>query len=136
MLQFAEPLTEFATMPERANVSKLTPEEVTCLGNAMQFLDAFKAIRPTMPLQHAYTFMLVALQEGLGVEDYAERAGVAQSVMTRNLLDIGSHNRRREPGYGLVSQRLDPLDMRRRQTFLTPAGRALVHKICRTLHKS
>jgi hypothetical protein len=77
--------------------------------------------------------MLVALDEGRGVIEYAERAGVAQSVMTRNLLDMGSHNRKREKGLGLVMQRMDPLDMRKHQTFLTSEGRALAHKIIRTI---
>jgi hypothetical protein len=82
-----------------------------------------------MPLQHAYTFLLVALNEGQGVMEYAEKAGVAQTVMTRQLLDIGSQNRKREPGYGLVMQRLDPLNLRRHQTFLTKEGRALLHEL-------
>jgi DNA-binding MarR family transcriptional regulator len=77
--------------------------------------------------------MLVAMQEGLGVTDYAERAGVPQTVMTRHLLDIGTHNRRREPGYGLVTQRQDPLDLRKHQTFLMIEGRALLHQILRIL---
>lgn len=98
-----------------------------------QIISDMRAVRHDMPLQHAYTFMLVAMEEGLGVLDYAERAGVAQSVMTRNLLDMGSHNRKREPGYGLVLQRMDPLDMRRHQTFLTPEGKALAHKIIRAM---
>ena len=95
----------------------------------MGFLKEFRTVRPTMPLQHAFTFMLVALNEGEGVQEYAELADVSQSVMTRNLLDLGERNRRREPGYGLVMQRMDPLDMRRHQTFLTPEGKALLRRI-------
>jgi DNA-binding MarR family transcriptional regulator len=107
----------------------LGPQDVAALKTALHLLDAFKAVRPTMPLQHAYTFMLVAMEEGLGVTEYAERAGVAQTVMTRHLLDIGMQNRKREPGYGLVTQRADPLDMRRHQAFLTHEGRALLRKV-------
>ena len=95
----------------------------------MGFMDEMRKVRPTMPLQHAYTFMLVALNEGQGVQEYAELADVSQSVMTRNLLDLGERNRRREPGYGLVMQRMDPMDMRRHQTFLTPEGKALLRRI-------
>jgi DNA-binding MarR family transcriptional regulator len=101
----------------------------------LALFNEFRKVRPTMPLQHAYTFVLVAMNEGLGVQDYAELADVAQSVMTRNLLDLGERNRRREPGYGLLTQRMDPLDMRRHQTMLTPEGRALWRRIMHMIEK-
>lgn len=113
--------------------TKLRDDEKIVLKNVMQLLDAFRAVRPTMPLQHAYAFLLVAMDEGQGVMEYAERAGVAQTVMTRHLLDMGSHTRKREPGLGLVVQRMDPMDMRKHQTFLTNEGRALLHKIIRAV---
>lgn len=115
------------------STAKLSDDERTALKNAMQLMDAFRTVRPTMPLQHAYAFLMVAMEEGLGVTDYAERAGVPQSVMTRHLLDIGSHTRRREPGLKLVTQHMDPMDMRKHQTFLTPDGRTLLHKIVRSV---
>jgi DNA-binding MarR family transcriptional regulator len=99
------------------------------LKTAMHLFDTFRALRPTMPLQHAYTFLLVAEEEGLGVKEYAERAGVPQTVMTRHLLDIGQMTRFREPGLGLVMQRQDPLDLRKHQSFLTPKGKALLHRV-------
>ena len=115
------------------SATKLNDAEKEALQKAEKLLDAFRQVRPTMPLQHAYTFLLVALNEGQGVQDYAERAGVAQTVMTRHLLDIGQMNRRREPGYGLVQQRSDPMDLRKHQTYLTPAGRALLHRLIRSI---
>jgi DNA-binding MarR family transcriptional regulator len=103
------------------------------LTSVLALFDAFRSVRHDMPLQHAYTFLLVAIQEGLGVVEYAERADVATSVMTRHLLDLGPHTRKREPGYGLVMMRMDPNDMRRHQTFLTPKGHALLHKVIRNM---
>jgi DNA-binding MarR family transcriptional regulator len=119
-------------VPKRGE-SFLSQADSDRLTIGLAFLEAFRTIRPTMPLQHAYAFMLVAMEEGLGVTEYAERAGVAQTVMTRHLLDIGMRNRRREEGYGLVVQRMDPMDMRKHQTFLTSEGRALIHKVLRAL---
>jgi len=43
-------------------------------------MDAFRAVRRIMPMQHAYAFLLVALEEGRGVQEYAKRAGVTQAV--------------------------------------------------------
>lgn len=115
----------------RMSTTNLKDDEKAALKNIYALLSAFKKIRPTMPLQHAVTFVLVAMDEGQGVLEYAERADVAQTVMTRHLLDIGSQNRFREPGYGLLIQRQDPLDLRKHQTFLTREGRALLHEIVR-----
>jgi DNA-binding MarR family transcriptional regulator len=94
-------------------------------------MDTLRALRRTMPMQHAYAFVLVALEGGLGVEEYAERAGVTQAVMTRILLALGSRSQGRERGYGLVHQVVDTKDSRRHQTFLTAKGKAIRREIAR-----
>lgn len=96
-------------------------------------MEAFRAVRRLMPLQHAYTFVLVAFQEGAGVSEYAKRAGVTQAVMTRILFALSSHNQGRGPGYDLVQQAPDPEDGRRHQTFLTIKGKALMHQIVQAM---
>jgi hypothetical protein len=65
-------------------------------------LDQFTDLKATMPLQYVKAFLAVALEEGLGVGEYAQRAHVANSVMSRHLLDIGDRNRHMEEGFGLV----------------------------------
>jgi DNA-binding MarR family transcriptional regulator len=100
-------------------------------------MGALRAIRRTMPMQHAFAFLLVALEEGLGVQDYAERAGTTQAVMTRILFALTSRGRRRnKPGYGLVQQAVDLRDSRRHQTFLTIKGKALMHEIVRSVRSN
>ena len=96
-------------------------------------LEPFRAVYGVMPLQQAYAFLLVAMEEGEGVTEYARRAGVSQSVMTRHLLDLGDFNRRHEPGLGLIVQLPDPLNRRKHQTFLTPKGAALAAQVYRAL---
>jgi hypothetical protein len=71
-------------------------------------MKAFRAISPTMPMQYAYTFLLVASDEGCGVQEYAERAGIPQPVMTRILFALGSRHRRPKLRYGLVQQSIAP----------------------------
>lgn len=110
-----------------------TDKEKDALRYGLAFLEVFRSIRPTMPLQHAITFMLVALDEGLSVQEYSERAGVAQSVMTRHLLDLGEFDRNHQPGLGLLYQKIDLMNRRRHVTFLSPEGRALLHKIVRQI---
>jgi DNA-binding MarR family transcriptional regulator len=96
-------------------------------------MEAFRAIRRTMPLQHAYAFLLIALEEGRSVSGYAKSAGITQAVMTRILFALSSRNPGHEPHYGLVQQVIDPQDGRRKQTFLTVRGEALMHEIVRLM---
>jgi DNA-binding MarR family transcriptional regulator len=111
----------------------LSEAEARTLLVGLHFLDALREARSTMPLQHAYAFLVVAMDEGKGVKEYAETTGIAQTSMTRHLLDLGPKTRNNEPGLGLLMQRQDPLDMRKHQTFLTSEGRALAHKLIRAL---
>ena len=76
-------------------------------------------------------FSLVALDEGHGVQEYAKRAGVTQSVMTHILFALSSRGRGRERGYGLVQQRVDTKDARKHQTYLTPKGKVVMQEIVR-----
>jgi DNA-binding MarR family transcriptional regulator len=99
-------------------------------------MGALRAIRRTMPMQHAYAFLLVALEEGLGVQEYAARAGVTQAVMTRILFALSSRGRRHNPDCGLVQQAVDLRDSRRHQTFLTTKGKALTHEIVRSIRSN
>ncbi len=101
--------------------------------NLLTALQAFQKVRHTMPLQYVVAFLLVATDEDKGVVDYAKRAGVSVSVMSRHLLDIGERNRHMEEGFGLVTYRANPLELRKHEYFLTDKGRALLHKLTRQI---
>ena len=58
-------------------------------------MDAFRAVPRIMPMQNAYPFLLVASEEGRGVQESAERADITQAVMTRILFALGSRSRGR-----------------------------------------
>ncbi len=106
-----------------------TEEEKRQIRALLGALAPFQAMRSTIPLQYLCTFLQVALEEGLGVTEYATIAGVPPAVMTRHLLDLGERNRAKQPGYGLVMQASDHLDLRKHRTVLTPAGRAMTQRI-------
>ena len=89
----------------------------------------FRQLRATMPLQYVTTFLLVALDEGKNVSEYASKAGVAKSVMSRHLLDIGERNRDLEPGFGLVKSEPNPLNLREHRVTLTDKGRQVATHI-------
>jgi DNA-binding MarR family transcriptional regulator len=86
-----------------------------------------------MPLQYIHTFLIVCLYPGKSVDELAELAGVAQSVMSRHLRDIGPVNRHLEPGFGLTEMTFHPKDMRRHIYVLTPKGKALFRELAECL---
>lgn len=114
---------------------KLEGADAQALRTLMAVHEYFRDIRPTMPLQYITAFLQVAMEEGLSVNEYAEKAGVSMSVMSRHLLDIGERNRHMEEGFGLVTSRQNPMELRKNEIFLTPKGRALMHKITAQLKK-
>lgn len=89
----------------------------------------FKLGHGVPPIAYIRAFGLVASKEGLTVAEYAAKAGIAATVMTRNLLDLGDVNRQREAGLGLIVQERDPFDLRKHRARLTPKGRKLSHDV-------
>lgn len=111
----------------------LSDDEKGVLKGVLRALDPFAEMRVDMPLQYVRSFMLVAMEEGKGVSEYAEQAGVSQSVMSRHLLDIGDRDRYMNEGFGLVHKRQDPMELRKYRVFLTDKGRAIARRIIRGL---
>jgi DNA-binding MarR family transcriptional regulator len=60
----------------------------------LDIISAFQAYNPTMPIQMAASFLLVAKNEGKSLRELCDLSGVAQSTMSRHLLDLGERNRR------------------------------------------
>ena len=48
---------------------------------------------------------------------------------------IGERNRHMEEGFGLVTARNNPINLREKEYYLTDKGRALLHSIMRQLKK-
>jgi DNA-binding MarR family transcriptional regulator len=115
--------------------SRLSEAEIKAVRNLLAALGPFKEIRSTMPLQYVTAFLQVAGEEGLGVTEYAKRAGVSVTVMSRHLLDIGDRNRNMERGFGLVEYRANPLELRKHEYKLSDKGRLLLRKIVSSLSK-
>jgi DNA-binding MarR family transcriptional regulator len=114
---------------------KLPDEDRKRVRAVLGALEPFFAVRGTMPAQYIKAFLLVAEEEGLGVIDYAQRAGVSVSVMSRHLLDIGDRNRHMEEGFGLITHRVNPMELRKHEYFLTDKGRSLLHKVLRHIER-
>lgn len=101
--------------------------QVVRLANAIGVL---LSVHPTMPLQLAMTFLAVAADEGLTVTALATKRGVGTSIMSRHLQDLGSVNRHKKPGLGLViTVQREHGDRREYQVFLTEHGTAVLRRM-------
>lgn len=116
-------------------IASLNADQKASVRAFMGAIEPFRDIRETMPLQYVWSFLLVAEEEGLSVSDYAKRAGVSKSVMSRHLLDIGDRDREMGDGFGLVTSRPNPMELRKHEYMLTDKGRAMLHRILRQWSK-
>ena len=92
-------------------------------------MTAFRTQSPTMTVQLAHTFLLVASNEGKSISEIATLSGFRFPTVSRNILDLGVRNRKREPGLGLVETVIDQMELRRKNVQLTAKGRALVNQL-------
>jgi DNA-binding MarR family transcriptional regulator len=99
---------------------------------ALRLLDPFFGFKATMPARCIQAFLLVAEKEGLSVGEYAKRAGISPTTMSRNLLDISERDRNYEEGPALVEGKENVLNRREKLYSLTPKGRALLASITMT----
>jgi DNA-binding MarR family transcriptional regulator len=113
----------------------LSDEERAAVEALYVALKPFRDLNPSMPLSYITAMLLVGMEEGKGVAEYAAKINISPTVMTRNLLDIGDRNRQREEGYGLVTQQRDLFDLRKHNAKVTPKGKALVHEVMIALRK-
>jgi len=105
----------------------------TLLWALKPFLDLRRS--RSIPLPFATTFLMVAIDEGNGVNAYARAVGIHRSIMSRYLRDIGARSRNGGPGLGLVSVEQHPDDPVRTQVFLTAKGRVIANKVFSQLQK-
>lgn len=120
----------------RSNVSlkqtdsdKRTAAQAAAIRALLFALEPFFAIRSTMPASAVQAFLLVAEKEGLSVNEYAKKANLPPTTMSRHLLDMGERTRNYEAGAGLIEGADNLMNLREKQYRLTPKGRALLASI-------
>lgn len=112
----------------------LTAEEREAFRALYLALKPFRDINPSMPLSYVTALLLVGMDEGKGVTEYASKVNISPTVMTRNLLDIGDRNRQKGEGYGLVTQERDLFDLRKHNARITPKDKAFANHVAAALH--
>lgn len=89
----------------------------------------------SIPLSFVTVFLMIALDEGKGVNAYARGMGIDRRKMSRYLRDIGSKSRNGGRGLGLVVIKPHPDHRQRTQVFLTGEGRAIGNAVFEQLGK-
>ena len=87
------------------------------------------AVSPVATLSLAHTFVTVLLNEGKSLTELAEIMGSSVPTASRNVLDLGDRNRKKEEGYKLVKSTPDPMNLRQNRYALTPKGRLLADQL-------
>jgi hypothetical protein len=93
-------------------------------------------LRGSVPLSAVTTFLMVALDEGKGVNAYARDIGKHRSAVSRCLHDIGGRARNGGPGLGLVTVDPHPTYPQKCQVHLTAKGRSIVREIFKQVRKA
>jgi DNA-binding MarR family transcriptional regulator len=92
------------------------------LNKLLRAVEEFRKIDPEMPPQTIETYLWVAMQPGLTMKEIADRVGLSQSAISRNIQALSKWHRLNKPGYDLVTATEDPRERRRKIVTLTPKG--------------
>lgn len=93
-------------------------------------------LRGSIPLPYVIVFLMVAIDEGRGVNAYARAIGMDRRVLSRHLRNIGSLARNGGPGLGLVTIKPHPAYRRKLQVILTAKGRSIAKEIFRQMRRA
>lgn len=120
MTRVTSPATRMVDNPTR------NPAQTKFIERMLFTLHPFFTLRPTMPARVIQTYFLVAQKEGLSVGEYAKRAGISPTTMSRILLDMSETDRNQDEGAGLVLREENAENRREKIYTLTLKGRALL----------
>lgn len=89
----------------------------------------FKDLHKGFPVSHIEGLLAVALNPGQGSGDYATWMDEDKASTSRILGTIGERPRRTDKCHNLIEQYDDPVDSRKTQYYLTPAGHTFLKKL-------
>jgi hypothetical protein len=107
-----------------------SPEELKSFKAMIRALAQFKQLSERFPVSYMETLLQVAVKQGLGTTEYAERVSIGKDSTSRTLGVLGERPRARdEKVYGFLEQCDDPIDSRKTHYFVTSKGAQLLKKI-------
>lgn len=88
----------------------------------------------SIPLPYVMAFLVVALDEGKGNNEYARILEIERRLMSRYFQDIGPKARNGGPGLGLIVAKPRRDHPRKIEISLTARGRAIADRVLGSLH--
>ncbi len=132
----APPSSASASDPNSALDRSITRSDKIAAQALLWALRPLSNLHRPMPLPFMTAFLMVALDEGKGVNDYARAVGIHRAAMSRNLHAIGDRARNRGPGLGLVTIEPHPANPIKSRVFLTAKGRSIADQMFQQLRKT
>jgi hypothetical protein len=74
-------------------MAPLAKDERTAVNNFLLLMDAFRVVRPILTMQQAHTFLLVAAEEGCGVQESDDI-----KLAVRQIEVLIGHRQSKKPG--------------------------------------
>ncbi|MCB1749469.1 MAG: winged helix-turn-helix transcriptional regulator [Gammaproteobacteria bacterium] len=85
---------------------------------------ARRTLGPDVTVQRLLVLVAVYGNEGASQSELLGTLGdISITALSRNLADLSALTSRKTPGPGLIELRVDPLNLRRKQVYLTARGR-------------
>lgn len=103
--------------------------EDAAIWNAIRVFEEFRKLDAEMQMQTALVFLLVAKNEGCAVRDLEGWTGLSSASCSRNIASLSNVNRKGRPGHNLISAKVDTIDRRQRNLFLTIKGRKVLENV-------
>ena len=117
-----------------SSTATLTKEDRQALLRLLKVFDQFRDLDKEMQLPQAVTLLTIALNEGISLADLTERTSQATSSASRNVALLSPLPKKNgQDGHGLILNKEDPVERRRKQHVLTTKGKAFIHKLIETV---
>ena len=98
----------------------------------MQLLRELQKIDREFPLQYAVCLAEISMNEGLSLTQLAEKTGMALSTVSRIVGALSKHRQKGTP-FGMIKVQVSSAERRRKELYLTPKGKAIIHSIAEIL---
>lgn len=96
------------------------------LGRLLNLVEKLRTVDPTMPIQTAFTLLLIAENDGMQMSGIQDRLELSAAAVSRNILSLSHYRQDYRAGHGLVRTEPDPTERRRKIVFLTKEGKRFV----------
>ena len=105
-------------------------ESNLALSKAIQIMEVFRELDPTMPIAEAMSFLLLAGEdENVTLQHVADQLEFSLSTASRHVQALGKLDRNNLPGLELLIDPVDGSNRRRKIRLLTSKGRKVVAKL-------